>query len=528
MTPAFLSFITGSASRFEKQPRIRFWTILRSQGCLKLMLLLAALPGLLIHLGASPPAWYDEGLITNASLTLSRQGVYGTQTAEGLIPFDVSVTSGPPIILPVAMIFHLFGPGMFQARLVSVGYGLLALWMTFLIASRLAGTRAGLFATLGLIALPSIGGISFVGMSRQVLGETASLGLLLAGLWLWWEAMERQSRWRRLAAGGVLGLSVLAKLQSGLPIMGALGLLWMLRSWRKPAGVWRSEAEPLLAACATILGWQAMSWLGTPASVRGLESGLEWSAIQILILHGPIGRPLTRGLWMIVALMAVGLALISRDAAAAARKLGNLSAKDTLWGALFLVIALNLVWVLGLSIGWPRYAYLGLMLAAIVWAIAASRILDGVLAVGRARFVWLTRVEPWVAFALIMGVGFSSLLVSLRGPAIDPAQQMAGYINEHLPEGAVIESWEWQIDALSRIGSFHHPGQARLLAATSQYFYGHKAFDIRYPVNAGLPEHLLIGPFASWTQVYANWLGSGHYEPVAGYGPYTLFQLKTP
>jgi len=77
----------------------------------------AALVLLLFRLGAYPPVWLDEGFSTHAARLLVERGIYGTCTTGGIVPFNTGVlTTGPTVIVPIALSFALFGVGMVQAR----------------------------------------------------------------------------------------------------------------------------------------------------------------------------------------------------------------------------------------------------------------------------------------------------------------------------------------------------------------------------------------------------------------------------
>lgn len=493
-----------------------------------LILMLASLPGLLVHLQASPPPWFDEGLNTNTALTLAQRGVYGTESSEGLNPFDVAITSGPPLVAPIAIVFRLFGPSMFGARIVSVGYAILALWMVLRLMPKIFGVWAGWLSVFSLLVMPTVGGISFTLMARQAMGETASLGLFLSGLWVWRAAMEHPSRTRSLGAGILFGLSVMAKMQSGLPILTTMGLMVVLRAWRRPGRAWISEAVPLLAAVFVIVGWLGLSWWGTPGAERAVHADLQWKAIRILIIPGPLGRPMTRGLWAIFLFMLGAVALLWSGVASAIKRLGELTPEESLKCGLFLVILLDAIWFAGLSIGWPRYAYLGFMLAVIVWASSLAGLLGRTMStLARNRQTTLSGMTSVSIILMALAIGSSNFVSGLRGPSIDPGRQMADFIDSVVPPTSVIEGWEWQVDALSQHRAFSHPDQAMMLTAISQYHSGARTFDIGYPLIEKTPGYLLLGPFGEWTKVYQYWLDSGRYVELAKFGAYTLYRDRS-
>jgi len=142
----------------------------------------AALALLLFRLGAYPPVWLDEGFSTHAARVLAEFGVYGTYTTDGLVPYNAGVlTTGPTVIVPVALSFLLLGVGVVQARLVIVGYTLLlALGGLYALARCVYGRRAASVVILTLLAAPSVQGVSFL-LIGQVVPLSSVGGALCAG-----------------------------------------------------------------------------------------------------------------------------------------------------------------------------------------------------------------------------------------------------------------------------------------------------------------------------------------------------------
>lgn len=95
--------------------------------CPCLLLLAVSLPALILRLGTYPATWFDEGYFTHVARSLAKRGIYGTYTTSADVPFDLTISTGPPTIVPVALSFALFGEGLHQARIVIVLYTLLAL-----------------------------------------------------------------------------------------------------------------------------------------------------------------------------------------------------------------------------------------------------------------------------------------------------------------------------------------------------------------------------------------------------------------
>jgi 4-amino-4-deoxy-L-arabinose transferase-like glycosyltransferase len=501
----------------------------RRMSLLKIWIILAAvaLPGLLIRLPSNPMPWFDEGINTNTAMTLASHGVYGTASSDGYNRFDTSITSGPPLILPMAAVFKVFGPGMFQARIVSTFYALLALGMVVLTVARWWGQLTALLTTFILVSFPSIAGIGFTSLARQAMGETASLAYFMVGVLLWMAAIERDENWRRIASGGMFGLAVLAKMQSGLSILPGLMVMAVILAWGRPRRAWLEQFLPLFVAVFTVGIWMLIAFVGTPPADRLMSGDVQWSAMRLLIIPGVLSRTTSRGLLAIGLVMAVSL-LVTMPAwrrTLTGSRTG--SAVDHGRALLGMVVAFDLVWVLGLSIGWPRYAYLGLMLSIILLAsavvAAVSTWWSGGPGEEKSGLRGLARAGSGV---LVIAVLLTPTIHALGGRAHDPGALMAAYIDAKVPRGVVIESWEWQIDAISAHRMFRHPDHMTMLKAISAQFIVGADSDLNYPIEEPEPTYLLVGPFGAWTGIYAGWLGSGGYQEIHREGPYILYAAK--
>ena len=165
-----------------------------------LLIALIALPLLLWNLDSHPVPWFDEGFTTHAARTLAERGVYGTYNAQdGYLHFDSGVSTGPTLVIPIALSFKLFGYGMWQARLVNVLFTMVLLWGLFAVMKRLYGQNVGLLSVMILLGWPNLAGAGFLNVSRQVLGEAPVLAFLAVGWWvLSWFALSVTSTSREI------------------------------------------------------------------------------------------------------------------------------------------------------------------------------------------------------------------------------------------------------------------------------------------------------------------------------------------
>ncbi len=248
---------------------LRFWKLVCKLAVLSLfnppsrrhigqiiLIALICLPVLLLRLEAYPAVWFDEGYRLNAIRTLVERGFYGTHTAAGDVPFDPGMSSGPLDTGANALSARLFGVGIAQGRIVSVGFTLIAAYSLYAIGVYLWGAQAGLFTLLFVLAFPSISDTGFLLIGRQILSEPVQLSSMALGLALYFHAIERRSSSENLLAGFILGLGLLTKLQVAIGLVPAVFLIAVIRAWRERSG-WRGWAlhlTPVMTALAVIVG----------------------------------------------------------------------------------------------------------------------------------------------------------------------------------------------------------------------------------------------------------------------------------
>ncbi len=131
------------------------------------------------ELTESPPPWRDEGIFTQVAKNFAEQGVYGVQISPGHFISTGFITTGYPVIYPVALSFFLFGANIFTARLVMVLFiFLLFVSLYFLIKKE----SSFFYAVLSLLLIVSFAPI--YGQGKNVIGEVPGTALLLLLLFL--------------------------------------------------------------------------------------------------------------------------------------------------------------------------------------------------------------------------------------------------------------------------------------------------------------------------------------------------------
>lgn len=175
--------------------------------------LLGALALLLIfglwHIQTSPPVWFDGGIVASVAKNLAEHGVYGLQTSPGHFATERYVlTTNHTVILPLSLVFRLFGASVLAARLTMFAYLLATAAIAYLFVRELTDRWIATWSAWLLVTFSP-----FYGNGKSMLGETPGVCWLLVGLWCWTRAMKTtQHRWAwLLAAGTAIGLCAITK-----------------------------------------------------------------------------------------------------------------------------------------------------------------------------------------------------------------------------------------------------------------------------------------------------------------------------
>lgn len=485
-------------------------------------LYLLALPVLLWRLEQTPAMWFDEGFRANQAYVLVTTGQYATASYDAVRPFDPAAGTGPADLLPIAATYALFGPGIWQSRLPSVAYALFALTGVYLLGRWFRSWQTGLLAALLILAAPTIGDTGFLWLGRQVMGEIPSVALVLLGLWLWfrsWE-VERSGRslWRASLPGLLVGLGLLSKTQGAFGLLPGLTLVVAARVWRlRRSGLRRlaREVAPWVAIAIVMVGWQMLSRFSVDEARQTEYAAMLSVTVGTNLLTTLFGQTLSTSAWamfgfMVVVVLVSGGMLARRARAWQPRTWAHLT--------LTLIVAGHALWFALVSIGWTRYAFSGWVLAWFLLGLGANALLR------RPEFgAWPWRVAT---LALVGAVILSNVTRILAEPRLSQIETAATYIRTNLPADAVIESWEWELDALTRRADYSRPGQADQMAAIRRVFYPSGGPESTYDVLRNDPDYLIIGRMAAFTQVYRAEVVAAEFDLMIRIGDYAIYRRQ--
>ena len=482
---------------------------------------------LLFHnLTRFPAPWFDEGSHLHVPKTLVKYGVYADISSEGFRYYGPTIGVGPTVMLPIAAAFKLFGIGLLQARLVMALYLLAALYAFHRLVEHLAGRQV---AWIALALLLSSRSVLFLEYGRQLLGEVPGFFFILLALYLWFSKWN-QNDWKRLSLIGLLfGLAMITKYQYLLFLAPTLILSWLLDIFYYKTSTHRNFLIPGVIAAGSFGVWQLLTlqYLGPSTAMENLallRASAEGAAFNFNLnqLNANFGELTSRAVYLGALIPALFYGFfISLPRTREAQK----------WSVVFLLVGLNLVWYVAASIGWIRYAFLGLSLSSIFIARLFWDIAEGF------KFDWsggwfrsLFEAKNTLRFAIVLWlvgiilIPFGKTVTDIAAPPPPYAMQMAEYLNQNVPLDAVIETWDPEMGFLTD-HNYHYPPNALLAVAVDQVYYNGEPVRQRYDfVQTSQPDYLLAGEFSKWTEIYPLEELMNDYQLLASFGEYDLYQ----
>jgi hypothetical protein len=204
------------------------------------------------------------------------------------------------------------------------------------------------------------------------------------------------------------------------------------------------------------------------------------------------------------------------------------------WGILYLLMVLNLAWFVIASIGWIRYAFLGLAVAGIFIARMFYDATGGF----KFDFGWTWKgflnslfsrkdVFRWALVAwlfLIVALPMAKNVLEIAQGGSRSAEQMAAYLEANISKDAVIETWDPEMGFFTD-HNYHYPPNALLAVAVEQVYAGGEPVKDHYTfVQDEQPEYILTGEFSKWVEIYPVEQLWEQYEWVTTIGIYDLFK----
>jgi len=489
------------------------------------ILVIAVLFLALYNLEHWPPTRYDEGVHLLVAKKLALEGKYRFGPALG-----------PTVFFPVAAAFRVAGVGLLPARVIMVGYLLLCVAAFYALNRYLGGWKV---ATAGTLLLVSSPGVNILRWGRQVLGEVPATLFFLLGILLWLRTLnggrgDRQ-RGKLILSGVFLGLAILTKNQFFL-LVPAWVLLWIANRLYYRQANHSTFALPLFSAMVCVLAWYVGQAVFFPSGGRLASHNLqEWS------------NALSRGMFTFspARMLDAIRFLLGQDAFYAWVLPGILYAvllalrrsKEGLkWALLAFVVIVWLGWFIVFSVGWPRYAFLPLVVTAIFIAQffhdwtgeyqLPFRELWKNIRLGQYDPILAGRAVLTVLFLLMVIRPLQGRFTEVVSEGDDAPQRMASYIVAHVPPDAEIETYDPEVCFLSGYDCRFPPSEI-MDAAIKYVWYNTSPPSEYYDFRQHGAPYLLIGEFGRWTHVYAPEVVGEHYDLVVSIAGYELYKERT-
>lgn len=478
-----------------------------------------------------PLTWFDEGSHLHVPKTLIRFGVYADYSRDGFRYFGPTIGVGPTVMLPIAAVFSVFGVGLLQARVVMALYLVGAVAAFYGLARLLGGPRLAAAAAALLVATPGLGLLEY---GRQVLGEVPGLLFMTAGFVVWFSTWERAGWGRLIAAGVFFGLAVVTKNQYLLALAPTLLFAWLANLLYYRSAPQRAFLVPGALTAGVYLLWQlyVVVFLGPSTASENLALLREATAGAALVFSPDL---MQRGLLELVGykvffgllfpVLAYGVtAALPRDRA------------GHQWAILLALAVVNLVWYVTASISWLRYAFPALAVACLFVArffqdltgdfrLDVSALIKSV----RTRalpqpLAWRALWLGWLAF--MIAAPLAQAVRDIARPGLNSPLAMAGYLRDHVPADAWVETWEPEMGFLTD-HDYNFPPPSLLPKAVSHIWQGGPPpadfYDFTRPEP---PPYVLVGGFARWVGVYPDDVLQARYSLMTQIGAYELYALR--
>jgi hypothetical protein len=189
------------------------------------------------------------------------------------------------------------------------------------------------------------------------------------------------------------------------------------------------------------------------------------------------------------------------------------------------------------SLGWPRYAFVALVLAGLIvirlfqdltnnfqfdWHTLRAQARGENVALSNVVILVLTAV--WIVNVYIFAPypTVHAVFADGRGDAYELAQ----YLNTaDIPKDAVIETWEQELAVLTD-HNYHYPPQVTLAQFVAQeWTNGPLVRDLYNFLDYGHPEYIVVGEFGKYARLYTPERMS-NYELIKTVGVYDVYKRK--
>jgi hypothetical protein len=472
---------------------------------------------LTVNLDTSPRPWHDEGAAVSLGMAVAVDGVYAGRHAGGYETFGAVQSVGPTVILPISLTFKALGVGLGQARLVAIAYALVLFVLVVKCAQRLGGPQAALMAGLLLLSSPTT---RFLFFGRQINGEIPALAFVVAG-WFAWVRPNARGRWSpSLLTGLLFGLAVVTKSHFAVYVFGSLAVMIgadvCRRDWPRALRLGAVGLTATGCVGAWVL-WQYLYFGSTEFSrisdkmgvLARATSGFDpRTALENLrFAFGPGGSYFLY-FWGAPALF-VGLWRVLRA-----------GGRVPDGGLIVLLPVVALAYFVLLCSGWPQFLIAPAVLATVSVAVLWTDMLQHLasMSADRPRRTDLSAVT-WLLCLTMFGYGMQYVIRHDVSSNSDSHAGVVAFLERSVPEGAVVETWERELQVLST-RTFHFPDQSFLAETNGALFRGRPragGLSADY-FRSSRAAFLVVGSFGRTSGIYDAAFIRGHCRLLQRFG----------
>ncbi len=479
-----------------------------------------------------PPLWWDEGWTLCVARNWVELGHYGCLLAGK--PASPILAAHFPIVAPIALSFRLFGIGIWQGRIVGLLFTAGALILSYYLAAKLYNRSIAVGTLVILLLLPVSWNLHPLIMGRQVLGEMPMFFYLLAGYTCFFLAQRKSLLFMPLALG-FWGIALMAKAQVqpfwAASLIVPLIVVLVKRQW------W-------------FAGWLVVGLLGSWGIFRLLNWGKQLllnertlpteplsGLIDVTILVPSVSVHLSTLQFVLIfclpALLGLGYSLWQWVLHQRRGDPDNISDISRLM--LLTWVGNWFAWFVFLSIGWDRYVFPALFIAAPFTAALLYDLTNG--------FNWLSTIKTAmsvlkerrlyeqaaraigaiVLVILMCGLAVSAFRDMIRSKNNDSSVlQVIYFLNTATSSDSQIETWESELFFLLE-RSYHYP-PAQVMVDLNHRIFLDQDISVAYDPLAADPDYLVIGPYGRRKLLYKPVIATGTFRLLQTIGSYQIYE----
>jgi 4-amino-4-deoxy-L-arabinose transferase-like glycosyltransferase len=488
---------------------------------------------LFFRLETVPPLWWDEGWTLQVARNWVEHGHYGRSIAGE--PTSYRLAASFYAIAPIALSFELFGVGIWQGRLPALLLTFAALVLIIFLASRLYNRKIVAGTLFVLMLMPTTNELHSLYLGRQVISEMPTLFYLLAGYSCLYLALRRSIWWLLFA---VIFLGVAFRIKAQMPPFILASLLFpmsiaLLKRW------WRPAVMLGLVLIGSWITYNGLTWLqgliligrtvpgeAIPGAYGVMAFVPHWNVRRLSLLFA-----FTLGLPSLLSLLYV----TRKSYTALFRANMDIDISQEILRLVLIGFAGSwFAWYIFMGAYWGRYIFPVVFVSSIFVAAWLYHITSGydlryvikhssdVLLLRKIDKSSLGALFSLLVVAVMVPLTIYTLVGSILLPKPPSAAEVAAYLDQHVPEDAIIESYESELFFLSNL-KFHFPPD-RVHVELIYRSQIDPSASVDYDPLLANPDYLVVGHHNIKHRLYDEILASGEFYLVKEIDYYRVYE----